>query len=135
MVIYNNRIFPTSYFQLPVRPVSSISSITYLDTSDVQQTYSSANYTLNANRPLPRIDIKQSGDGVPGSLSDEKSGIVVTYVCGYSTADAAPSALVHAVKLLAAHWYDMRALQVPQSLTSVSMMLDALMGPYMMPKI
>lgn len=127
--------FPTTYFVLPDRPVASITSITYKDGDDVEQTYSSSNYVLDSNRPLARIYHKVNATR-PSSISTNPLNTKVTYVCGYADIEDVPSALIHAIKLLAAHWYDSRSIQiVGTSVSPAYMMIDALLGPYTLPKL
>lgn len=127
--------FPTTYFVLPDRPVTEITSITYVDRDEQSQTYSSSNYVLDADRPLARIYLKSPAVR-PSSLSDNPLAVTVTYTCGYSDLEDVPSALLHAVKLLASHWYDTRTVQIVGTIVAQSsMLLDALLGPYTLPKL
>jgi uncharacterized phiE125 gp8 family phage protein len=79
------------YITLMRRPVSAITSIQYVDTSGVTQTFASASYALDSRRVLPIIRLKY-GYSWPNLRGDPNS-VTITYVAGYATADAVPENL------------------------------------------
>lgn len=89
--------FPTgdpSVVYLPRRPVQSITSVTYYDASEVQQTLATTVYGLDDSRRLVYLKYSQCWpDYTP--LHD---GVVVTFVAGYgSSAAAVPRLLRQAI--------------------------------------
>lgn len=82
---------------IPLRPVSAITSITYVDSSGATQTWSSANYSLDANRPKPVV-LLGYGQAWPTHRGYEND-ITITFVAGYSTATAIPQLVKQAVLL------------------------------------
>lgn len=107
---------------LPFPPLQSVSSITYYDTNNSQQTYSSANYrTVTSRKEMGFIELDQSSSWP--SLYARADAVTVTFICGYGgTASSVPEDIIHAIKLIAASFYenresvtDMKLAEVPQS--------------------
>lgn len=78
-----------------LRPVSSVTSIAYLDGAGDSQTWSSSNYTLDTSgtRPFVRLAYGQSWPAVRGDIN----GITVTFVAGYASVAAIPQTVKQAV--------------------------------------
>lgn len=92
------------FVDLPIAPVTSISSITYLDTDGVEQTLSTSVYegVLIGLEPSIRLKINQSWPAVR-CASD---AIRVTVAAGYSEV---PAPVQHAMLLMIGNWFDSRA--------------------------
>lgn len=89
--------------RLPESPVTSITSITYLDTTGASQTLAGTVYELRADGLEAGIVLK-SGQTWPATQPGSR--VTVTAAIGYSTA---PDAISHAMLMLVAHWYDNRS--------------------------
>ena len=95
--------FPTCAIKLPYPPLQSITHIKYFDVSGVEQTYSPANYAVDA--------VSQPGGVVPnkswpGTL-DAVNAVTVRFVCGYgASADDVPEPIKQAMHLMIKDWYD-----------------------------
>ena len=74
---------------LPVRPVSSITSIQYVDPNGTTQTFSSSNYSLNTTHVLPQIDLAYSSSWPATRVFS--NCVTVTFVAGYSLISAIPA--------------------------------------------
>lgn len=102
---------------LPYPPVSSVTSITYVDLAGATQTWSSSEYTVDAPAGPQcghaRI-VPAHGYSWP-QVRDVPNAITVRFVCGYTSA---PAALVQAMKLLIEHWYANRGAVVVGTITS-----------------
>lgn len=101
--------FPTNNYDDPIclgiRPIQSISSITYYDTDNVQQNLSTDVYALDQG---PR-QIHLKYDQEWPSITHQRSGIVITALCGFgSTAANVPRILRQAVLLQVAKWFEDR---------------------------
>lgn len=85
--------------QLARPPVQSITSVTYLDTDDVRQTFAASNYTLDRfGRGFVTLN---DGAFWPSGVKEQAGSIEVTFVCGYGAASSdIPGDLVNAVRLL-----------------------------------
>lgn len=92
--------WPTEDIVLNRRPVQSVSSITYVDLSGSVQTVSSSIYELDTYRVNPSIRLKynQTWPSVRGHEND----IVVTAVCGHSSASLIPAMARQACLLIVA---------------------------------
>lgn len=98
--------WPATWIELHRRPVSAITSIKYIDTAGVPQTFGAANYVLDASRVRPAIRLAYNASWP--SIRGDESGITVTYVAGYSTRAAMPEAVKQAVLLRVAENFDDR---------------------------
>lgn len=94
---YKLDAFP-QFIELPKRPVSSVSSIAYLDSSGNSQTWSSANWSLDATRTFPVI-LKGKDVDYP-EVYDDFSPITITFVAGYASVSAVPAMAKQAMLLL-----------------------------------
>lgn len=115
--------------RLPLFPVISITSVKYDDASNVEQTVSSANYSLLTDDlgsyvaflstyAFPVIDI-------------ERPAVRVAYVAGYADADSVPPAIKHALLMLVGHWYENReSINIGGVVSSIPLAFDALISPY-----
>lgn len=122
-------------FWLPRPPLSSVTSITYLDGSGVSQTLASSVYTVDTTSRPGRVYLAY-GQTWPTTYS-VRNAVTVTYVAGFgSTAASVPAPLVHAVKVFAAHYHEHREPVVVG--TSVSPMPESAMSlihAYRMPEV
>lgn len=115
---------------LPFPPVSSVTSVSYVDTNGDTQTWSSSYYTTD----LPAGPHARMGRIVPAYNYDYPqtreviNAVTVRFVVGYGAAGSSvPGALLAAMKLLIGHWYEHResvvvgsiAQQVPQAVESL----------------
>jgi len=90
-------------------PVSSITSIVYTDTAGDDQTLSTDDYQTDLSTQDGPARIKPvSGVTWPNTKTGTYGTVVVTFVCGYTTAAHVPLALKHAVAFLVAHWFRQR---------------------------
>lgn len=86
------------FLELPLRPVSAITSIVYRDTSAVNQTFSSTKYALDNSRARPVIYLTYDSTWA-SDLRAHTNDITVTLVAGYSARTSIPMALRQAVLL------------------------------------
>lgn len=93
----------TDFSAFPIAPLTSVSSIAYLDGAGANQTLSTDVYEVRTDGLTASIVLK-SGQSWPTIQSGSR--ITVTAVVGYSTI---PESIVHALKLLVADWYDRRS--------------------------
>lgn len=89
--------------RLPEAPVSSITSITYLDTTGASQTLASTVYELRADGIEAGVVLKPDQTW---PATQPGSRVTVTAAIGYA---AAPEDIVHALLMLIAHWYESRS--------------------------
>lgn len=114
---------------LPRPPLVSVTSIAYLDTSGDSQTLAADQYRVLTKETPGRI-VPEYAIVWP-TLYDVENAVTVTYVAGYGAATAVPSPIKHALKLIAAHWYEQREpVAFGITATQVPMTVDALIAPY-----
>lgn len=97
--------------RVPRPPLSSVTSITYVDSTGTTQTLSSALYSVDTFSRPGRI-VPAYGETWP-STRGTQNDVIVTFVAGFgSTNDAAVGAMPKELKLgmlhLVAHWYENR---------------------------
>lgn len=94
-------------FEIYKWPVTSISSITYLDNDGARQTLSSDVYELGKGLSGVRLNYDQSW---PSYRSDEQA-IEITFVAGYEDAASVPAQIVSAILVHVGWAYETRRAQ------------------------
>lgn len=112
--------FPCGPIWLPFPPVTSVTSITYLDQTGATQTWSSALYVTD----LPTGPKAAPARIVPAysltypSTRDQINAVTVEFVCGYGEGNV-PMELVQAMLLLMTHWNENRTMVATGQTTSI----------------
>lgn len=94
------------YFEIPLRPVTAIGSIAYIDSGGTSQTWSASEYVLETStvQPVVRLAYNYSFPSLRGDIN----GITVTMTAGYATVLSIPQALKYLVLMrLKAEWLDL----------------------------
>jgi len=116
----------------PRSPLSSVTSVAYLDTDGNSQTASAATVYQTDTSFLPgRISLREGADWP--DTQDAIQAVTVTFVAGHGAAAAnVPAALRQALKILVAHWYDpARSLGVTGTIfTKLPQAYESLIAPY-----
>lgn len=102
----DNFAYGELYFVVPKPPLQSVTSITYVDTDGVTQTWSSANYVVSMSREPGRVSLAY-GISWP-EIRYQPDSIRVRYSAGYGLAGSVPQALKAAMLLMVGHWFDHR---------------------------
>lgn len=102
---------------VPLPPLQSVTSITYLDTNGTTQTLSSSVYIVDSKNEPGRIALAV-GESWPDTQADRINAVTVRFVCGYGAADAVPEGIKTAIKLLVSHWFEHREPVVVGSISS-----------------
>ncbi len=128
--------FPCGDIVLPFSPVSSVTSVTYLDTDGVSQTWTagSTGYTTDLPtgpwaaparvRPAYQVTYPQTRDDI--------NAVTVTFVAGYGAAvSAVPAGIKSAMLMLISHWDRNReAVNVGNIVNVLPFGIDALLWPF-----
>jgi len=93
------------YFELRFKDVSS-QVVTYYDTDNAEQTYSTDNYSLDDIHEPARI-IKNPELTWP-DLVVKKHSVKVAYTAGYASASVVPARIIEAIQLMVADAYERR---------------------------
>jgi uncharacterized phiE125 gp8 family phage protein len=94
--------------KLPVAPVASVSSITYVDLNGDTQTWDSANYQVDTKAAIPRIVLSPIVSW-PNVEADRVNAVTITFIAGYgATSASVPENTKHAIKLIISDMYQHR---------------------------
>lgn len=87
-------------------PLQSVTSIQYVDESGVTQTLAPSEYDVDIfDKPAV---IRPAFDKHWPSTRGVRNAVTVTFVSGYSSADAVPADLKHALMIVVNHFYENR---------------------------
>jgi uncharacterized phiE125 gp8 family phage protein len=113
-------------FEVPIGPVASIISITYNPTASTTSTLPTNQYYADLKRKPARISIVSP----PSVYEYISNGVQVNMTLGYAEGSI-PDGLLHAVKLLVAHYYENRNIVVVGTISSeVPNLIHSLLNPY-----
>jgi uncharacterized phiE125 gp8 family phage protein len=122
--------------ELPLTPVSSVTSITYVDTNGDSQTWSSSLYQtdLPSGPKASRARIIPAYAQYYPQTRTQMNAVTVRFVAGYgAAASSVPASLKSGMKLLIAHWNENResvVVGVGIGVIPVPQTIDALLWPY-----
>lgn len=120
--------FPASESEsicLPRPPLSSVTSVQYVDTDGDSQTWDAANYTADTDAFKGRVYTVYNGDWP--DTQDHKQVVTITYVAGFGAASDVPETIKAAIKLHVELLYDRPA---GNDLVALETTRDALLAPY-----
>lgn len=102
------------YWQLYYRPVSSVTSITYYDSTNTQQTFSASLYSLDADRRRVWL----GSNAAWPTTYDRWDAITVTYVAGFgANGGSVPQMYKQAMLLLIGYYFEERTMMGNESTT------------------
>ena len=124
--------------RLPLPPVQSITSVKYIDTDGVEQTFAASKYSLSADTHWrARVDLGFD-ESWPGTRC-VPDAVTVRFVAGYSaTSDSPPDLRANvprpirqALLLMIGHLYEHReAVSAGVSMSEMPMAVESLLTPY-----
>ncbi len=113
---------------IPLAPVTSITSIAYLDDDGATQTVAPENYRLIASDDHAVIELVDGASWpTPASRSD---AVTVEFVAGYGDVNDVPPPICTAVKMLTGLWYENRLAATDKSFSELPFGVRALLQPY-----
>ncbi len=113
-----------SCFSIPLGPIQSITSITYVDQAGETQTIDPATYHTDFDRH-PAMVAFYSAPPVPARVP---GAVKVTFVAGYGEPSETPAKARHAVRLLVGSWFKNREADTQASLTELPIGVTRLMA-------
>ncbi len=117
------------YIEVPLPPLASVTSITYIDKDGVSATFASSSYVVDTQNSPGRI-VLAVGYSWPSVTLRAANGITVRYVCGYgATGSSVPASLRSAMLLLIGHYYENRE-ATSQNVYQLPLGYEALITPY-----
>lgn len=115
---------------LPRSPLSSVTSVTYTDTSGATQTVSSGDYHTYSVNGVGRVMLKSTASW-PSTQDTGNLDVSVNFTAGYgATSASVPVALKQAVLLQATHLYDNRTAVAPTQLYEIPRAVERLIVQY-----
>lgn len=99
--------FPDGIIRLPAPPLISVDSITFIDSSGIQQTLSSDDFKVDNNSEPGRI--RHVDDNWP-TTDDTLNAVTITYKAGFNS-DTRPDMrddIISAILMMVKHWFDNR---------------------------
>lgn len=116
---------------LPLPPLQSVESITYIDRNGATQTLSPADYIVDTSGLLGVIT--PAFGKVWPATQDRAQSLRVEFTCGYGAAADVEPNIVLAVLLLIAHFEQNREAVTDRTMTVLPHGVDNLLGPYVIP--
>lgn len=115
---------------LPLPPVQSVTSITYVDGAGVTQTLDSSKYDVNSYGTNAKV--RPAWGCAWPSTKTKLNAVKITYIAGYGAAEAVPEPIKLAIKMLVAHWFENRENVAPgaANLAEIPMSVTHLIAPY-----
>lgn len=121
--------FPGGVIEVPLPPLQSITSITYLDTAGVAQTWAASKYTVDTKSVPGRIE-PAYGETYP-STREALNAVTIRFRAGYGAAAAVPEPIKLGLKCLIAHFYENREpVNIGNITTELPMHVDRILAPY-----
>jgi uncharacterized phiE125 gp8 family phage protein len=87
---------------MPLRPIQSVTSVEYYDSSDNQQTLSTDVYDVDLQRRALRLRTNESWP----TLAVRWDAVTVTYVVGYTSRQQIPAIAKQAMLLMVGYYFD-----------------------------
>lgn len=121
---------------LPKPPVSSVTSVTYLDTANVSQTWAATTGYLTDLPSGPHASPARIAPayGVPyPSTYDVENAVTIRFVAGYgAAASSVPDGIKWAMRILMGTWYDpgRQSVVIGSTASVIPHTVDALLWPF-----
>ena len=122
--------FAADAIRVPLPPLISVTSVKYIDSDGVLQTWAASKYTVDIKSQPGRIT-PAFGEVWP-STRGEINAVTVQFVAGYGADwNSVPTPIKHAMLLLVGHFYEHRE-EVVVGITTARLpvAVEALLGPY-----
>jgi uncharacterized phiE125 gp8 family phage protein len=113
--------------ELPVKPVASVTSISYVDSGGASQTLAADQYVVRTDGPVPYIE--PAYDVSWPSVRCQSSAITIRFVAGSALGDV-PNPLMQAMRLLVAHANENREAVANGTFIEVPLGVEAYLSPY-----
>jgi len=124
--------FPSSgkEIRIPLPPLASIVSITYIDIDGETQTLAASKYTVDANSEPARV--KEAYNETWPATREIMNAVTVEFTCGYGADETdVPEPVRRAMFFLIGHWYENReAATWGDIIREVPLAVDALLANY-----
>jgi len=117
------------YIELPRPPLQGVTWVKYVDENGVEHTLDASTYVVDAVSVPGRVVLVNNASW-PSVALFPAGAVRVRYTAGYgSNPSDVPEMARHAVRLLAAHWYENRENSSPAQLREIPMAAEMLLWP------
>jgi uncharacterized phiE125 gp8 family phage protein len=119
-------------FRMPFPPLISVDQIQYVDPTQQTQpftltTLDPSKYMVDTNTEPGRV-APAPYNVWPATNPLAFQAVQVTFTCGYANVGLVPPGIIHAIKLLAAHFYEHREATREQAISAIPLGLAALIS-------
>lgn len=118
--------WPDFPLKVPMPQLISVTSIKYYDTEDVEVTWASSNYFMDADSEPGRIGLAYNVT-LPTTTLRPINGVKIRYVAGYGAAANVPQATKQAILLLIGHYYENREATSEKKMEELPMAVSSLL--------
>lgn len=126
--------FPCGSIRVPLPPLVSVESVSYVDADGVTQTLDPSAYLVDRFGMLGQIHCAYGLDWP--TTRAQPMAVRVEFTAGYGTADDVPGDVVAAILLMVAHLDQNReAVQIGVTVAELPMGVAALLSPYVVPGV
>lgn len=123
--------FPYCEIELPLAPVQSVSSVTYVDSAGVTQSWATSSWNLDNFDRTGRAFIRPVYGQVFPTARDDYNVVTVNFVAGWSDPGAIPKAIIRALLLIVGHFFENTEAVSPVDLREIPMGAKHLLTPYL----
>lgn len=117
--------FPVSEIRMPLRPLLTIDRIRHLDTAGAWQTLTPTDYQVDPDTGGGWV--VPAAAGWPATM-ETINAVEVRFTAGHATV---PPPILHAIRILVAHWYEHREPVVTGTIVAqLPMSVEALIAPW-----
>ena len=116
------------YIDIPLPPLSSITSIKYYDTANVEATMTITDYFVDTKSEPGRV-VLAYGKSWPSTSLRPANGVCVTFVAGYGAlATSVPQTVKSAILLMLGHLYEHREAVSDKPMSEIPMAVESLLS-------
>lgn len=121
--------FPRGAIRLDNPPIQSVTHLKYYDITGTQQTWSSANYSVDTASEPGRLILAYNV--VWPSIRNLENVVEVRYVAGYASAAVVPQSIKQAMLLLVGQMYEFREPEITGTIIAkVEFAVESLLNPF-----
>lgn len=117
-----------TWIEIPLPPLQSVTSLTYLDSAGVSATMAAADYIVDTASEPGRLALGY-GENWPTVTLRPVAAITVRFVAGHLASGLVPASVKQAMKLLIGHWFENREAILTGSISEqLELTVSALLG-------
>lgn len=117
-----------SVIRIPLPPLRSVESITYIDTAGATQTLPTSVYAVDIASEPGAVSLKY-GQTWPATLC-QRNAVTIAFTCGYGTSDDVPGRLKSAIKLMVGDLFENREASIVGATRVDNPTVDSLLFPF-----